>query len=396
LQIWLLIMLSLGHLMTDLCGGVLPILLPVLKDEFHLTYTALGVIVLLANLSSSVVQPLFGMWSDRISSRWLLPMGLLLAALGIAYVGIAPSYLLLLVGVFVSGIGTAAYHPEGSKQSFLISGAQKATAMAVYSVGGNIGFGLGPLMASLLLAVNGTKGTLWLLLPVLMVALLINYYLPTLDKLCQKIGTANQTKAEVKARPPAGRRAWLAVTILIMIVTLRSLIHIGMSTYIPLFYVNYLHTRPALASIILTVFLMAGALGTVVGGPLADRWGRKTVLALSFLLVLPALWFFPYSRGIWSAVLAGWSGFALISTFSVTVVYAQELLPEHVGLASGLMMGFSVGLGSLGALAYGAIADAQGVLSVLKLLSLLPVPALLLTMLLPARRKALQVLKTVE
>jgi len=146
-QLSLLFLLSLGHLVTDMTGGAIPVLLPVIKSEFSLSYTAIGVIILVSNLISSVIQPFFGIWSDRKVILWLLPAGCLLAGVGLALVGFAPGYLLILLAVAVNGIGAAAYHPEASKQSFLISGEKKATALSIYSVGGNIGHGLGPVMS---------------------------------------------------------------------------------------------------------------------------------------------------------------------------------------------------------------------------------------------------------
>jgi FSR family fosmidomycin resistance protein-like MFS transporter len=154
-RLGLLFLLSFGHLVTDMMGGALPVLLPVLKSEFSLSYTQLGVIILVSNLVSSVIQPVFGIWSDRKAVLWLLPIGCLVAALGMAWVGFAPTYYFVLIAITLNGIGSAAYHPEGSKQAFLISGERKATAMSIYSVGGNIGHGLGPMIAVLLPGLAG-------------------------------------------------------------------------------------------------------------------------------------------------------------------------------------------------------------------------------------------------
>lgn len=384
MRLLFLLILSSGHLFTDVVGGALPILLPVLVDEFGLSYTAVGVVILVANLSSSVIQPLFGIWSDRTSCRWFLPAGCIISALGMALAGVAASYALILFGVFLSGIGTAAYHPEGSKQAFLIGGKQKATALSIYSIGGNIGFGLGPLTAYFLLGLAGRKGMAGLLVPAVLIALLIHWALPTIARLVDSNLLTERQSRVSDTLTNAGRPLVVILVLLVLIVTLRSLIHIGLTNYIPLYYINYLKTDQKYASLLLTIFLMAGALGTLIGGPLADLWGRKRVMVISFLLVFPSLWFFPYSSGIWSMILAGWSGFALVSSFAVTVVYAQELLPHHVGLASGLILGFAVGMGALGGLLFGMAADAWGLLVVLKIISVLPVPALLLTLILPS------------
>lgn len=392
MRIWLLALLSLGHAMADLVGGGLPLLLLALKDEFGLTYTALSVVVLVSNLSASVIQPLFGVWSDKHSLRWLLPAGCLLSALGMALAGVAPTFPLILVGVALNGIGASAYHPEASKQAFLISGEKKATALSIFSVGGNIGFGLGPIVAAFLLGLAGRKGMVGLLLPAAVIAFLLYWYLPALRQLAGRntaTAAAESTVSSSEEERPQGAVA-LSLFLLIMIVIIRSLIHMGLTTFIPLYVVDYLKGDQTFASILLTVFLLAGAVGTLFGGPIADRWGRKKMIVLSFLLVIPSLWLFIYSSGVWSIVLAAWNGFILISTFAVTVVHAQEMIPHHVGLASGLLLGFAVGMGAVGSLLFGVAADAWGIPAVLKIISVLPVPAFLLALALPGDRKVRQ------
>jgi FSR family fosmidomycin resistance protein-like MFS transporter len=175
--------------------------------------------------------------------------------------------------------------------------------------------------------------------------------------------------------------------LLLMIIVLRSLVHIGLTNFIPLYVEEYLHGSKEYGGLLLTVFLLSGALGTIVGGPVADRIGRKKIMVLSFLLVVPLLWMFLFSSGIWTLLFAALSGFVLISTFSVTVVYAQELIPHNVGLASGLTLGFAFGIGAIGGLAFGAAADVWGVPAVLKAICLLPIPAILLAIALPDERK---------
>lgn len=388
MRVWLLMLLSMGHAITDLVGGALPILLLELKEEFGLSYTAISLVVLTSNLSASVIQPFFGIWSDYMSIRWILPVGCFLSALGMALAGVAPVYSLILAGVALSGIGTSAYHPEASKQAFLISGERKATALSLYSVGGNVGFGLGPVFASFLLDLAGRKGMIGLLLPAFAVALMINRSLPALQRMADRnAAVPGKRMASKWQERGTGDAVFLALSLLVMIVIIRSLIHIGLTTFIPLYIVDYLKGDQSFASILLTVFLLAGAAGTIFGGPMADRWGRKRVIILSFLLIIPSLWLFLNSSGVWSILLAAWNGFMLISTFAVTVVHAQELIPGHVGLASSLILGFAAGVGALGGLLFGTAADAWGVPAVLKAISFLPVPALLLSLALPGEKK---------
>lgn len=384
MQVMLLFLLSLGHLVTDLSGGTFPMLLPVLKSELHLSYTALGTLVLAGNLSSSVAQPLFGIWSDRVASRWLLPLGCSLSALGIVLAGLGSGYPLILFGVLLSGIGSAAYHPEGSKQSFLVAGSQKATALSIYSVGGNIGYGLGPAFASFLLTMAGRKGMIGLLLPALVTALLLYFFIPAMKRAETERFSRDTELATPHAVASGGKVMWSALVLITLIVTIRSWVHVGVTTFVPLYYVNVLGQSSRFTSNLLTIFLLAGAFGTVLGRPLADRVGTKKFLYISMISTIPALACLPYAGGFWSFLLSGWSCFALISSFSTTLVYAQELMPGRVGLASGIMLGFAFGLGGLGALLLGKAADIWSVSPVLKGVPFLLLPAILLTAFLPA------------
>ncbi|MDD2555044.1 MAG: MFS transporter [Syntrophaceticus sp.] len=381
-----LFLLSFGHLVTDMMSGALPVLLPVLKSEFSLSYTQLGVIILVSNLISSVIQPVFGIWSDRKAILWLLPIGCFVAALGMAFVGLAPTYIFVLIAVALSGIGAAAYHPEGSKQAFLISGERKATALSIYSVGGNIGHALGPMIAVMLLGFGGRQGMAWLLIIGIIAAFLLGHYLPAIQRFADH--NNHVSKADTQVSQNVVKKGVLyGLFLLMMIIIMRSLVHIGLTNFIPLYVEEYLHGSKEYGGLLLTVFLLSGALGTIVGGPVADWIGRKKVMVLSFLLVVPLLWMFLFSSGIWTLLFAGLSGFVLISTFSVTVVYAQELIPHNVGLASGLTLGFAFGIGAIGGLVFGVAADVWGIPAVLKVICLLPIPALLLSIALPDERK---------
>jgi MFS transporter, FSR family, fosmidomycin resistance protein len=374
----LLLLLSLGHGIVDVCGSSLPMLLPVLKSQYHLTYTALGQVVFIFNLSSSLIQPVFGVASDRRSCRWLMPLGCILAA-AIALVGLIPNYGWIIICVLLCGIGVAAYHPEGAKQSFLISGEHQAAAQSIYTIGGNLGAGLGPIVATLLLAMSGMKGIIWLIIPNMLVAVLIMYQLPVLSQL----GRERESQCRQIERKSVGSSTWSIVTILVLICTIRSIIYTCVTTFIPLYMMNDLGESRFLTGLCLSGFLLTGVLGSAIAGPLADRWGRNKILFFSFLVAIPPLLLLPYTKGILSLIMACWSGFAIIASFGITVVIAQELIPGQVGLASGLILGFASAVAALGVLMFGAIADARGVGFVLKLVSILPVIPLALTFALP-------------
>lgn len=384
MQTYLIFLMGLGHLVTEISGGALPMMLPALKSDFHLSYTAVSVIVQVAMLSATLTQPLFGIWSDRISSRWLLSASCFLSALGLAIAGRAGSFAMILLGVLINGLGTAAYHPEASKQAFLASDRGKAAlSLSVFSVGGNIGYGLGPLAATMLMAGAGRQGIAVLMLPAAAVALLLQFSQRSLARFNSRPEAGANSHAAPDYNP---RAAWYTLGLLVLFVAFRSWINIGVTTFIPLYFVNHLDGDPAYAGAWLTAFLLTGALGTLAGAPLAERMGKKAILGLSSIALIPPFILFPYAGGIWSLVLAGWAGFALLSSTAIAIVYAQEVLPHRVGLAASLIMGFGVGLGSLGALLMGVIADLHGAPAALATMAALVPPTLAVVLLLPGKK----------
>jgi FSR family fosmidomycin resistance protein-like MFS transporter len=387
LQAFLIFLMGLGHLMVEFSGGALPMLLPVLKNDFHLSYTAASAIVQVATLSATLTQPLFGIWSDRISSRWLLSTSCFLSALGLAIMGWAGSFVLILLGALISGLGTAAFHPESSRQAFMASDPGKAgLSLSIFSVGGSIGYGLGPLVATLLLAGNGRREMAVLLLPVAVTALLIQFSQPALARFNSRPGANAANRSAAPDHDP--KAAWYVLMLLVLFVAFRSWINTGVITFIPLYFVNHQRGDPAYAGIWLTIFLLTGALGTLAGGPLADRIGKKATLGLSFVGLIPPFILFSHVSGIWSFVLAGEAGFSLLLSTAIAIVYAQEVLPHRAGLAASLMMGLGVGLGSLGALIMGRIADLHGVPAALSVMAVLIPPTLLIAMLLPREKSS--------
>ena len=369
--------LSGGHLATDLAQGSLPALLPFLSDRFDLSYTMVGALVLAATISSSVIQPAFGVWSDARGALWLLPGGVALAGLGMAFASVAPSYALVVVGVLASGVGVAAYHPEGSKFASYVSGRRRASGMSLFSVGGNIGFALGPLVASFFVITLGLglDGGALIALPGLAVAAILLVSLRHLAEFAPG--------REVAAEAPPPRTQWRGTTLLLLIVGLRSLAHMGLFTFIPLFEISRGHGA-GYGTRVLALFLFAGALGTLLGGPLADRLGRRRVLLGSFLVSPPLIAVYVLTGGAVGLVALFLTGMAVIGTFSVSLVMSQEYMPGRVGMASGLSIGLAIGLGGVAALSLGAVADAVDLETAVLVTALGPAACILLTLLLPS------------
>jgi FSR family fosmidomycin resistance protein-like MFS transporter len=371
--------LSSGHLATDLAQGALPALLPFLTDKFDLTYTMAGVLVLTATIASSIVQPLFGLWSDVRGVLWILPAGVALAGVGIAFASIAPSYELVLLGVLVSGIGVAGYHPEGSKYASFVSGERRASGMSLFSVGGNVGFALGPLYASFFIITLGLglHGGVFLVLPGLAVGTALVLLLPYLASFTPR-------HAAFGARSGAPSQ-WGGLILLLVIVGLRSLAHMGLFTFIPLYEISR-GNGAGYGTWMLAVFLLAGALGTLLGGPLADRVGRRTVLLGSFVVAPPLILTYVLVGGAVGAIALFLAGMAVIGTFGVTLVMSQEYMPARVGLASGLSIGFAIGLGGVAAVTLGAIADVVDLETAVLVTAVGPALGILLVLLLPPAR----------
>ena len=371
--------LSSGHLATDLAQGALPALLPFLADRFDLSYTMVGALVLAATISSSLIQPAFGLWSDARRALWLLPAGVAVAGVGMAFASVAPSYGLVLLGVLVSGVGVAAYHPEGSKFASYVSGSRRATGMSFFSVGGNIGFALGPLLASFFIITLGLglDGGVFLAVPGLLVAALLLVALPHLASFAPD--------HEALARRAAAGNNWWGLSMLLAIVGLRSLAHMGLFAFVPLYEISRGNSA-GYGTRLLALFLFAGAVGTLIGGRLADRVGRRRVLLGSFVVSTPLILVYALVGGTVGAVALTLSGAAVIGTFGVTLVMSQEYMPGRVGMASGLSIGFAIGLGGIAALTLGAIADAIDLETAVLTTALGPALCITLTFLLPASR----------
>ena len=382
----ILYLLSLGHMVTDINQGLLPIFLSVYKDQYGLSYAAAGMVVFLSNISSSVIQPLFGYWSDRHQMRWLLPAGCLVAGMGMAVAGYAANYYLLVAAVFISGLGVAAYHPEASKSAHYISGPMQASSMSIFSVGGNLGFGLGPIIATFILGHGGLQASWMVLIPTAITVALLGHTLPTLGQAMVK-GDHPVAAPDGSNRLKPGQATLAAIILLVLVVIMRSWLQSGLTYYIPFYYLNYLQGNEHFASSMLSIFLIAGAVGTLVGGRLADYWGAKRMIIGSMLILIPLVFAFPYVQGFWVAILLAFSGFALVSTFAPAIVLAQNILYQHVGMASGLMMGFAIGTGGLGTFLLGGIADAWGVPFTIQLMAIIPATGAILAFFLPDLRQ---------
>ncbi|KUK40799.1 MAG: Arabinose efflux permease, partial [Clostridia bacterium 62_21] len=292
----------------------------------------------------------------------------------------------------VCGLGVAAYHPEGARITFFAApGHRRATTMALFGVCGNVGWGLGPAAAALLVGAAGREGAAGLVVPGLLMALVLLVYR------ARPARSAREREQRHRRTRPAGNEGkphWGAAAVLVLVVTVSYWAYVGSATYIPLFYTAHLGADPSRSGFVLSLFLLGGAAGTLAGGWLSDRRGRRPVMQGALALSVLPLLLFPQAGGAGSVVLAGLAGFVLGSIWGVATVYAQELLPHHPGLAAGLVHGLPAGLGGLATLFLGLVADRWGVPIAMTVLALLPVPGLFLSFRLPGQdRRAARALR---
>lgn len=363
-----LLLIFLGHVWVDTSQGILPVMLVRLKEVFDLSYFQVGLVTAVLNITSSVIQPVFGYVADRFRVGWFVPVGILWTALAMGLLGWSPNYPIAVLLVGLAGLGTAAFHPRAMMAVSLVSGTRRGLGVAIFATGGNLGFAMGPSMGSFLLLGFGMHATLGLLGPGILLVLIILCYPGDFLK---RESPAKQGGRKSKAGE-AHPIPWVPLAGLCLIVTLRSWVYSSFITYLPLFLGSRGFSLQT-GSLVLTVFLACGAAGGLYGGHISDRFGRRRVIVGSMLLYPALASLFMISEGPWQWVLAGAAGAAILSSFSVTLVLAQDLLPQYLGLASGLIMGLGFGTGGLGVALSGYLADRVGLEGAMWALSVVPV-----------------------
>jgi FSR family fosmidomycin resistance protein-like MFS transporter len=371
-------LISAAHLITDINQGAIPALLPFLIASHNLSYAAGAGIVLAANISSTIVQPLFGHAADRFSKPWLMPAGLTLAGLGVALTGVVPNYRLILVSAFVGGLGVAAFHPEAARLVFFAAAEKKGSAMSFFGVGGILGFALGPLFATMALLQWGIKGTLALLVPVGLMAVVVVFQLPRFSSIQ---GAMPGHKSGSGSGSHAGVDEWKAFARLTIIVIGRSIVFFGLNTFIPLYWIHVLNQSKAAGGTALTVMGTSAVFGNLLGGKMADRFDHLKVMLIGAALLvplLPGLIWVEHSAPAMLLLIP--IGLSLSSTYSPTIVLGQRYLPNHVGLSSGITIGVAVTIGGLAAPFLGKIADQHGIRTALMLVAFVPIFITLMTL----------------
>lgn len=359
--------LSIAHLINDMYNNFLPQLLPIIVATAGFSVTKASSLVAAFTITSSLVQPVFGYLVDQKNQRWLVFVGTLWMAVILSLTGLTINYGLLLVMAAAAGIGTAAFHPQASAMVSAVSGNRKGFIMSAFVASGNVGWAVAPVVLVPLFAAYGAKGTTVMVIPGVVAALFLYFFAPRGEK--KSIQKKSLGEIISSMRPALGE-----LNKLMVVVALRSLVYTGLITMLPLYFKSE-RMDPGKGSYLLFLMLFAGAVGGLAGGFISDKYGRKPLIAGSLVLATPFFYGFLTTQGLLSDIFLGLGGAALLASFSVTVVAAQEVIPDNKAMAAGLSMGFAIGIGGLAVTLVGKFADIFSLLSAVRLLLWLPLIA---------------------
>ncbi len=371
--------LSFSHLLNDMMQSLLPAIYPMLKSSYALSFAQIGILTFTYNITASVLQPLVGAYADRKARPYSLAVGMGFTLVGLLLLGLAQSYLLLLFAAALVGTGSSVFHPESSRVARMASGGQHGLAQSVFQVGGNVGSSVGPLLAAFIVLPHGQKSVAWFacaaLLGIFVLTRVGHWYREHGARRLASLAHRAAARGEGHAQP--SRRVVGAITVLLVLIFSKYFYLASITSYYTFYLISHFGVSVRSAQLYLFVFLGAVALGTIVGGPLGDRFGRKYVIWFSILGVLPFTVLLPHVGLLWTAVLTVPIGMILASAFPAIVVYAQELLPGRTGTIAGLFFGFAFGMGGVGAAVLGVLADHTSVEFVYAVCAFLPALGLL-------------------
>lgn len=382
----ILVIIGICHLLNDSIQAVIPAMFPVLEKSMGLTFTQLGIIAFSLNMVSSIMQPVVGVVTDKKPMPYALPIGLTSTMLGVLGLAFAPSFGWIVLSVLFIGLGSAVFHPEGSRVAYMAAGSRRGLAQSIYQVGGNTGQALAPLITALILVPLGQKGAAWFTIVAAVAVMLLVYiamwYTKKLNADLEKLRRTGK-KVSTPATPFDGKIVFYLVVLLFLIFA-RSWYVSGITNYYAFYAIEHYSFSIEQAQGLLFAFLVAGAVGTFFGGPLADRFGKRNIILLSLVGTAPLSIIVPFVPQALAYLLLILTGFILMTSFSVTVVYAQELVPGKIGLMSGLTVGLAFGMGAIGSIVLGYLADQIGLSTTIILTGFLPLLGIL-TLLLPKK-----------
>ncbi|MEZ0169893.1 MFS transporter [Microvirga sp. TS319] len=371
----ILVAISVSHLLNDLIQSLLPAIYPILKANFHLDFGQIGLLTLTFQLTASLLQPLVGSYTDKKPLPFSLVVGMGFTLIGLLTLSRASSYPLLLTGAALVGMGSSVFHPESSRVARMASGGRHGLAQSVFQVGGNLGSSLGPLLAAFIVVPFGQASIAWFS-GVALLAMIILFNVGRWYR-ARVVDLKAKPRAAATTSPLSRRRIAVSITILMLLVFSKNFYTASISSYFTFYLISKFQVTVQEAQIYLFIFLGSVAAGTVIGGPIGDRIGRRYVIWISILGVLPFTLMLPYANLFWTTILSVIIGLVLASAFSAILVYATELVPGRVGTIAGLFFGLSFGMGGLGAAVLGELADLTSIETVYKVVSFLPAIGLL-------------------
>lgn len=375
--------ISASHLINDMMQSLILAMYPVLQGNFKLSFTQIGLITLTYQLTASLFQPLVGLYTDKRSTPYSLPIGMCFTLCGLILLAFAPNFHTVLLAAALVGTGSSVFHPESSRVARMASGGRHGLAQSLFQVGGNTGTALGPLLAAAVVVPFGQHSAAWFAL-----AALLGIFL--LSKVSRWYAQQHRiAKAASTAVSPLPRRTVLgAVAVLLVLIFSKYFYVAGLSSFYTFYLIHHFDVSVQNAQVLLFAFLFASALGTLLGGPVGDRIGRKPVIWASILGVAPFALLLPHANLFWTVALTIVIGLILSSAFSAILVYAQELIPGKIGMVSGLFFGFAFGMGGLGAAVLGVLADRTSIEYVYQVIAFLPLLGLVAALLPKVGKKA--------
>ncbi|MFM0153675.1 MFS transporter [Paraburkholderia sediminicola] len=360
--------ISFSHLLNDMIQSLILAIYPMLKDNFSLSFGQIGLITLTYQITASLLQPLVGSYTDKHPKPYSLPVGMGFTLAGLLLMSVAPSFGVLLVAASLVGCGSSVFHPESSRVARMASGGRHGLAQSLFQVGGNAGSSLGPLLAALIVIPHGQRSIAWFSVAAL-VAIVV---LTQIGRWYKAHPSVKKTRSQAGHATLSRNKVMFAMSVLMLLVFSKYFYLASINSYFTFYLIDKFHLPVQAAQIHLFVFLAAVAAGTVIGGPIGDKIGRKYVIWVSILGVAPFTLLLPYANLFWTSVLTVIIGIVLASAFSAILVYAQELIPGKVGMVAGLFFGFAFGMGGIGAAVLGQLADATSITYVYKVCSFLP------------------------
>lgn len=368
----ILLMVSLSHFLNDMVQSIIPAALPLLKEQYLLSFAQVGLITLTVQITSSIFQPIVGLSTDRHPTPLALPIGMCVTLVGFLLLANAPNFTMILIAVGIAGLGSAIFHPEASKVTQNVAGNRKGFAQAIFQVGGNAGFACGPLAAALIVLPQGQRSIAWFSLAALLAVALLSKVVLAVRERDRKAATSQKKKVPAVSPYGEGLNMKLIFTILFVLMFSKQVYIASLSNYLTFFTMEKFGISMGNAQYVLFAFLVASAAGTLLGGPIGDRWGRRTVILWSILGAAPFALMLPWMPLAGVIALSIVVGFVISSAFSAILVFALELSPARTGMIAGLFFGFSFGLGGIAAALFGALADLIGIEMVFVLASFLP------------------------